>query len=70
MLEYTAATTNASNTITAIAKDGDAEITIKNGSTAVSNGAAATWSAGANVVEISVKNGSAAKTYTVTVTKS
>ena len=70
VLEYTAATTNASNTITAIATDGDAEITLKNGSTAVSNGAAATWSAGANVVEISVKNGSAAKTYTVTVTKS
>ena len=70
VLEYTAATTNATNTIIAVAKDGDAQITVKNGSTAVANGSAATWSDGANVVTVEVKNGTETKTYKVTVTKS
>ena len=68
--EYTANTTNATNTITATPEDDDATITILNGETPVENGTAATWSDGANTVTITVKNGTAQKVYTVTVTKS
>lgn len=68
--EYTAATTTATNTVSATASDPDAVIEIKNGSSTVTNGAAATWASGENIVMIKVTNGSAVKTYTVTVTKS
>ena len=67
---YTAATTNATNTVTATAADNSATIAITNGSTTVANGSAATWEAGENTLTIVVTNGSATKTYTVTVTKS
>lgn len=70
VFNYTCATTDATNTITAVAMDGEAVITIKNGETAVDNGAAATWEAGANVVTIDVAIGGETETYTVTVTKS
>lgn len=66
---YTANTTNNTNTITATPEDDDATITIMNGETPVENGTAATWSEGANTVTITVKNGTAQKVYTVTVTK-
>lgn len=68
--EYTANTTNATNTITATPEDEKAAVTILNGETPVNNGAAATWAEGANTVTITVKNGTAQKVYTVTVTKS
>lgn len=68
--EYTTATTNATNTITAAAQDGSASIEIKVGSTEVTNGGSATWASGSNTVTVKVTNGSAVKTYTVTVTKS
>ena len=67
---YTLATTDATNTITAIAKDGEATIAILNGVTPVVNGAAATWAAGANTVEITVTIGEETEVYTVIVTKS
>lgn len=67
---YTAATTAATNKITAEAEYTDAVIEIKNGSTVVANGGTATWSAGSNTVTVKVSNDSADKTYTVTVTKS
>jgi len=67
---YTTATTNATNTITAVAKDGEAEIVIKNGETTVANGASATWAEGANIVTIDVTIGDETERYTVTVTKS
>ena len=67
--EYTANTTNATNTITATLEDDDATVTILNGETPVENGTAATWSEGANTVTITVKNGTAQKVYTVVVTK-
>lgn len=67
--EYTASTTNATNTITATAEDEAAEVTILNGETPVTNGSAATWVEGANTVKITVKNGDAQEVYTVTVTK-
>ena len=68
--EYTATTTNATNTVTATPEDESATVTILNGETPVSNGAAATWAEGTNTLTITVKNGSAQKVYTVTVTKS
>ena len=68
--EYTATTTNATNTITATPEGEDAEVTILNGETPVTNGTAATWVDGANTVTITAKNGTAQKVYTVTVTKS
>ena len=67
---YTAATTAATNKITAEAEYTDADIEIKNGSTVVANGGSATWSAGENTVTVKVTNDSVDKTYTVTVTKS
>jgi hypothetical protein len=67
---YTLATTDATNTITAVAKDGEGTIEILNGSTAVANGAAATWATGANTLTITVTVGSETEVYTVTVTKS
>ena len=70
ILEYTAATTAATNSITAVAKDGDATMAIKNGTTTVTNGNSATWATGANTVKVTVTNGDASKVYTVTVTKS
>ena len=68
--EYTATTSNATNTVTATAKDPAATIVIKNGNTVVENGSAASWATGANTLTIEVTNGDAKKTYTVTVTKS
>lgn len=69
MTDYTANTTNQTNTITATATDPEAEITIMNGETPVTNGTAATWQDGPNTVTINVKNGTAQKVYTVVVTK-
>lgn len=69
VIAYTVDTTDATNTITAAATDSDATVTIKNGSTAVTSGNAATWTSGANTVTIEVTNGSASQTYTVTVNK-
>lgn len=68
--EYTATTTAATNTITATATDSGATVEIKNGSTTVTSGSAATWASGENTVTVKVTNGSKSKTYTVTVTKS
>jgi hypothetical protein len=67
---YEAATTNATNTITAVPKDGEATVEILNGVTEVTNGAAATWAEGENTVTINVTSGTETETYTITVTKS
>ncbi len=69
---YTAPTTNATNTITAMPADAGAEIQVKVGDTVIANGSAATWAAGANTVTITVtaEDGKTTKVYTVTVTKS
>lgn len=66
---YTVTTSNATNTITAVPASGSAEVAITVGDKAVTNGAAATWAAGANTVTIKVTDGDLEKTYTVTVTK-
>lgn len=70
VMNYTAATTNATNTITASAMDGEAAIEILNGETEVANGAAATWAEGENIVTVNVISGTETEAYTVTVTKS
>ena len=67
---YETATTNATNTITAVPMNGEAEIEILNGATPVANGAAATWGEGENTVTITVTIGDNTETYTVVVTKS
>ena len=72
MTEYTATTTAGSNKVTAVAADETATIEIKKGTTAVTNGGNASWSAGENVLTIKVTDGNGPtleKTYTVTVTK-
>ena len=70
VMVYTVSTTDATNTITAVAKDGEADIAIKVNDAAHTNGTSATWDAGANEVEVTVTNGAETETYTVTVTKS
>lgn len=67
---YTAATTNASNKITATPEYADATVEITVDGTAVENGAQYTWASGDNEVSVKVTNDSVTKTYTVTVTKS
>lgn len=68
--EYTAATTNASNKVTATPTDESATVVILNGETTVENGESATWETGENVLTITVTNGTEEEVYTVTVTKS
>lgn len=70
VLTYTLATTTMSESITAIVADPDATVAITVEGTAHVNGADATWEEGVNTVLITVTNGDATKTYTVTVTKS
>lgn len=67
---YTADTSNATNVVTAAATDSNAAIAITNGTDKVTNGTSASWSDGDNALNITVTNGSAVKTYTVTVNKS
>lgn len=66
---YTAATTNASNMVSAVPAVGGA-VEISSGGKKVTNGSSVTWASGANSVAIKVTNGGQSKTYTVTVTKS
>lgn len=68
--EYAVATASASDVITAAAEDSTATISIKNGETAVENGAAASWETGENTLTITVTKGAISKIYTVMVTKS
>ena len=75
---YTATTTNASNTVTAIPADANATIEITNKgpsdeeATPVINGRAVTWKTGANTltVKVTAENGTATQSYVGTVTKS
>ena len=69
-LIYTADTSNATNTITAVATDETAEVEIYVGETIVVSGTPATWASGENIVTIIVTNGTEETIYVVTVTKS
>lgn len=70
MLEYTAATTNATNKIVATPKVETAEVEIESDDATIADDGTATWSAGANLVTITVTDVVLSKTYKVTVTKS
>ena len=72
---YTAATTDATNKVTATAADADAKVEIKLGGTSQGTGTGAlektiTWAAGSNTLTVEVTTSAGTKTYTVTVTKS
>lgn len=71
-VSYTATTTNATNTITAVPSDAGAEIHVLVNNSEIDNGTAATWQTGSNTVKVNVTaaDGTTTKTYTVTVTKS
>lgn len=71
-VSYTATTTNATNTITAVPSDAGAEIHVLVNNEEIDNGTAATWQTGSNTVKVNVTaaDGTTTKTYTVTVTKS
>lgn len=68
--EYTAATSNATNKVTAVASDPRATVVIKNGETEIVSGESATWAEGENTLTVTVTAGELSETYTVTVTKS
>ena len=74
--EYTAATTNAQNTVRATQAEAGAEVVVTvaaGGNTrTVENGSSVVWAEGENVVTITVTapDGTTSKAYTVTVTKS
>lgn len=72
---YTAATTDATNKVIAVAADADASVEIKLGGTSQGTGTGSlektiTWSAGSNTLTVEVTTAAGKKTYTVTVTKS
>ena len=68
-LIYTSDTSNATNTINATQTDETAIVAIDVDGTPVVSGSAATWASGANIVTITVTNGTEETVYTVTVTK-
>lgn len=68
--EYTAATSNATNTITATLNDNTADAVITVNGDSLTNGGFASWETGENTVNITVTKGTSSKKYTVIVTKS
>lgn len=68
VLEYTAETGDATNTITAVPAKAGALVEISNGGTMVANGAAAAWTEGENTLTIRVEYGTTVQVYTVAVT--
>lgn len=69
-LAYAVATTNATNVVTATTDDPTAVIAIDHDGEALTNGTAPTWTAGENVLTITVTDGTEETEYVVTVTKS
>lgn len=68
-LTYTGDTTNASSTVTAVTAKATAEISVVFKEKEYANGTRLTWDEGENIVTVKVKDGSATKDYTITVTK-
>lgn len=68
---YTAQTTNATNTISAVPSDAAASVQIKVNGNEIDNGTAAEWIPGSNtvVVTVTAEDGETSKSYTVSVTK-
>ena len=70
MTAYTATASNTSDTVTAIADDADAQVTVTYDGAQVLNGSTVTWTSGTKNLVVTVKKGNAVKVYTVAVTKS
>ncbi len=76
VLEYAAATTDATNKITATTDDPSAVIVItldggvEEEPVVVENGKSATWGSGENALTVTVTDGASVTEYVVTVTKS
>ena len=66
---YTAGTTNATDTIVAVAEDNAASVAVTSEDATISEGVA-TWATGENDVVITVTNDGQSKVYNLTVTKS
>ena len=67
---YTATASNASDAVTAIADDPDAQVVVAYDGTQIVNGSSVTWAAGTKNLTVTVKKNNAVKVYTVAVTKS
>lgn len=68
--EYTATTSNSTNTITATPNDDSADVVVTVNGDSLTNGGSASWETGENKVNVTVTKGASSKKYTVTVTKS
>lgn len=68
--EYTATTSNATNTITATPNDDSADVVVTVNGDSLTNGGSASWETGENKVNVTVTKGASSKKYTITVTKS
>lgn len=66
---YTATASNASDAVTAIAEDPDAQVVVEYNGSQILNGSTVSWSTGTKNLVVTVKKGNATKVYTVTVTK-
>ena len=66
---YTATASNASDAVTAIADDPDAQVAIEYNGNNVLNGSTISWATGTKNLVVTVKKGTAVKVYTVAVTK-
>jgi HK97 family phage major capsid protein len=66
---YTATASNASDAVTAIADDPDAQVAIEYNGSNVLNGSTISWATGTKNLVVTVKKGTAVKVYTVAVTK-
>lgn len=67
---YTATASNASDAVTAIADDADAQVVVEYDGAQILNGSTVTWTTGTKNLVVTVKKGNAVKVYTVAVTKS
>ena len=66
---YTATASNASDTVTAIADDPDAQVVVEYNGSQILNGSTVSWTTGTKNLVVTVKKGNAVKVYTVAVTK-
>lgn len=65
---YTATASNASDAVTAIADDADAQVVVEYDGAQILNGSTVTWTTGTKNLVVTVKKGNAVKVYTVAVT--
>ena len=66
---YAATASNASDAVTAIADDSDAQVVVEYDGSQILNGSTVTWTQGTKNLVVTVKKGNAVKVYTVAVTK-